>query len=134
MSQLIQKKKKTRHNHNQVKEINTSKLDEKNYRYLQNIRNKIAIITHIEDHFAKTEFKLKNKIKQKVLKFPLFGLFICQNSKNYIIMLYILGPLVYNIPNQYQPLFCAKDSNIKNPEGSVNWNLSYCKTKKIVYR
>jgi len=49
-------------------------------------------------------------------------------------MLYILGPLVYNIPNQYQPLFCAKDSNIKNPERSVNWNLSYCKTKKIVYR
>ena len=29
--------------------------------YLQNIRNKIAIITHIEDHFAKTEFKLKNQ-------------------------------------------------------------------------
>lgn len=99
----------------------------------QNIGNKIVIITHI-DHFAKTEFKLKNKIKQTVLKFTLFGLFICQNSKNYIIMLYILGPLVCNIPNQYQSLFCAKDSYIKNPEGSVNWNLSYCKTKKIVYR
>jgi hypothetical protein len=25
------------------------------------------------------------------LKFPLFGLFICQNSKNYIIRLYVLG-------------------------------------------
>ena len=46
MSQLIKKKKKKTY-HNQVKEINTSKLDEKNYRhmYLQNIRNKIAIIS-----------------------------------------------------------------------------------------
>jgi hypothetical protein len=36
------------------------------YRLFKGKINKIAIITHIEDHFAKTEFKLKNQRLSRV--------------------------------------------------------------------